>query len=297
MEQRLLGEHGLILSSLGLGTRTWGLDTDPHEAAEMLTVYRDTGGSVLEVEDDPRFPEPAQTVGELTRPGELQLILRSTGRLPARGSLLDSLDRTLTHLGADHVDLWIPMGPRREAPLAELVEAAEVAWRSGRARYVGLGGLSWWDGGAATTMGPFFSAWAGRLSILEPALSQARAVRDAGLGLIAGAPLAGGMLTGKYRHSTPPDARATSPRFKAELAPYEEAGPRAVIEATCRAAEGLERSPAQVALAWARDEAGVTSAIIGPRGVRQLEHLLQIDGWRLPRALRDVLTEVALRPN
>ncbi len=313
MEQRLLGDHGLMLSSLGLGTRTWGLDTDQHEAREILSLYADVGGTTVEVVDDPLFREPLGATGTLLTefPSQHWKVLLRSGtasrseglppQLPSRDVLLDSLDSSLQELRRDHVDLWLVHGPRAGVPLTEMLSAAETAWRSGKARYIGIGGLNWWDAGSAVTHasanGWTVSAWAQPLSILEPALldAQAAPLRQSGLGIVAGMPLAGGMLTGKYRHSTPPDARATSPRFKEELSRYAEAGPRSIVEATCRAAEGLDRSAAQVALAWARDETAVTTAVVGPRNARQAEHLFEVDGWRLPRALRDVLAEVAGR--
>ena len=308
MEQRLLGDHGLQLSALGLGTRTWGLDTDPHEAKEILSLYAQAGGTTIEVVDDPFFREPLATTGALLSEmgtKDWRLLLRSgalaPGVLPSRSVLLDSLDFSLKELGREHVDLWLLHGPRGGVPLEEILSAGETAWHSGRARYVGIGNVGWWDAGSAVALaqagGWTISAWAEPVSLLEARLlsPQAAPLLQSGLGIIAGMPLAGGMLTGKYRHSTPPDSRATSPRFKTELSAYSEPGPRSVVEATCRAAEGLDRSPAQVALTWARDEPGVTSAIVGPRNLRQAEHLLEIDGWHLPTALRDVLAEVTER--
>lgn len=312
MEQRYLGEHGLLLSSVALGTRTWGLDTDVHEASEMFSRYVDAGGNTFEVEDDPDYVEPADTLATLIAESQrdrIRLILRSGNRGfvngshagTSRGALLRSLDSTLARLGTDHVDLWLLEGPLRHVRIEELVSAAHLAWSTGRARYVGLGSLNGWQGGSANaqsrSLGFNFSAWSSRVSVLDPLLASAPAADaiQAGMGLIAGAPLAGGLLTGKYQHSTPPDARATSPRFKPEFSRYDNSSTRAVVEALRKAAEGLDRSAAQVALAWARDKAGVTSAVIGPRNSRQLEHLLALGDWSLPGALTDVLTEVALQ--
>ncbi len=311
MEQRFVGQSGLVVSSLGLGTRTWGLDTDLHEASDMLATYLDAGGTTIEVEDDPRFLEPLETVGALIsghRRSDLQIILRSGGRPegtdvsrpPSRGALLSSLESALSRLGTDWVDLWIVEGPRGQVPLSELTGSAHLAWESGKARYAGLGSLNYWDAGAATQAatdgGWGFAAWGGRLSILEPLLagSGGDGPRQAGLGIVAGAPLAGGLLTGKYQHSTPPDARATSPRFKPEFTRFDDVVTHSVVEATRRAAEGMDRSAAQVALAWAKDSVGVATTIVGPRSTRQLLHLLELGDWTLPSALRNVLTEVAV---
>ena len=113
-----------------------------------------------------------------------------------------------------------------------------------------------------------------------------------GVGVIAASALAGGALTGKYRHTTPADSRAASPHLRHMVEPYLEGHPRTVIEAAARAAAGLERSTGDVALAWVRDFPGVSSALVGPRTLRQLDTLLDYSE-PLPAPIRQVLTEVA----
>jgi len=99
-------------------------------------------------------------------------------------------------------------------------------------------------------------------------------------------------LTGKYRHSTPADSRAASPHLRHMVEPYLSGFARGVIEAAHRAASGLDRSTADVALAWVRDYPGVSSALVGPRTVRQLDTLLEYTE-PLPDPIRQVLAEVA----
>lgn len=314
MEFRQLGKHGLSVSSLGLGTRTWGLDTDPHEAAEILQAFLQAGGDFVQIETDPGHPEPLDVLGQLLKSGaprhQMKICLRSGffpvdrrgPALPGRGPLLDALDNALRALGTDHVDVWIASGPLRTVALEETLSALQIALQSGRARYVGVGNLCWWNGGAAfataRSNGWDLSAWESQVSLLRPSIlsNSAEELRGSGLGIIAAAPLAGGVLTGKYRHSTPPDSRATSPRFRKEIDGYLQTGTSVgVIEAVVKAAEGMERSAAQVALSWVRAVPGVATAVIGPRTLRQTSHLLETVDWRLPAALYEVLTEVATR--
>ena len=117
-------------------------------------------------------------------------------------------------------------------------------------------------------------------------------LEDRGIGFFAASPLAGGALTGKYRHSTPPDSRAASPHLRHLVEPHFTAAARGVIEATVRAAEGLDRTAADVACAWASGHPGVSSAIIGPRTTRQLDAVLEREA-PLPVPIRQVLNEVA----
>lgn len=308
MRIRTLGRSGLLLSALGLGTRTWGLDTEYGECDEMLRAFITAGGSYLQIEDDPAYPEPLETLGALLAQGvprEKFSIGVVSGRFtadsvgPSRTQLLDSLNRVLQTLGTDHIDLWTIRGPRRTVPLIETISAIQEAYQQGKVRYLGLSGFSWWDAGkiqaSLASRGATLSAWGAPVSLLSakaPA-EESFSLSQEGIGIVAGAPLAHGVLTAKYRHSTPADARAASPRFRPEIAPYLNAGYTGIIDGLVRAADGLDKSPAQVALAWSLDAPGVATSVVGPRSLRQLEHLLEVADWKLPEAIRSVLTEIA----
>lgn len=215
-----------------------------------------------------------------------------------RGDLLRSLDDALARLDTDYVDMWL-VEPHPQVPLEETLEAATLAYRSGRARYVGLSRASQWELAEAVTRGALGAS--APISVVEVAFSLANtsAVQTVaelyrrGIGVIAASALAGGALTGKYRHTTPADSRAASPHLRHMVEPYLGGQARTVVEAASRAAAGLERTTGDVALAWVRDFPGVSAALIGPRTQRQLETLLDYSE-PLPEPIRQVLTEVAV---
>ena len=310
MNQNQCGRSGLYLSSIGLGTLTWGRDTDSHEAVEMLSHFVDAGGTLVECSashgDGMAVDVVAEAMASLGRHRVLVAWrggVRRTGEgawvgAAGRGDLLRSLDDALARLDTDYVDLWL-VEPRDEVPLAETLEAASVAYRSGRARYVGLSRASHWQLAEAVTRGEIGAS--APISAVEFPFSLAHAqcastvaeLASRGVGVIAASALAGGGLTGKYRHSTPPDSRAASPHLRHMVQPYLTGSSRGVIEAASRAAAGLDRSMGDVALAWVRDYPGVSSALVGPRTVRQLDTLLEHKD-PLPAPIRQVLGEVAL---
>ncbi|WP_026461172.1 aldo/keto reductase [Schaalia suimastitidis] len=312
MDIRRCGTSGLQVSALGLGTLTWGRDTPPHEAVDMARIFVDAGGSLVECApwygDGLAVDVMAETLANVGR-HHVQIAWRGgMRRLPgdvampsaARGALLYALDEALSRMGTDYVDVCLAV-PDQTAPVEETLGALEYILSTGRAHYVGLDGYSLWD--TALAVGAASRGHIPTISVVEADFSLATTqrmssyvdkVQGAGVGVFARSPLAAGVMTGKYRHSTPPDSRAASEHLQHTVAPYLTAS-STIVEALAKAAHGLDRTMADVALAWVRDYPGVTSAIIGPRTLRQAEQLLELDA-PLPEPIRDALTEVSLSP-
>jgi aryl-alcohol dehydrogenase-like predicted oxidoreductase len=101
------------------------------------------------------------------------------------------------------------------------------------------------------------------------------------------------VLTGKYRHGTPSDSRAASPHFSAFVDGYLTERPAGVVEAVCRAADGLGWTPLQVALVWVRDRPGVTAPVVGARTAAQLQAALATEELTLPPEIIAALDDVS----
>ncbi|MEU7096479.1 aldo/keto reductase, partial [Kitasatospora aureofaciens] len=117
MEKRHLGRTGLQVSRLGLGTMTWGRDTDEHEAAEQLKEFVDAGGNLVDTADVYADGGAEYLISRLTDsliPRSEVVIATKAGSVPesarrfdgSRGHLLAALDASLRRLGTDYVDLW-----------------------------------------------------------------------------------------------------------------------------------------------------------------------------------------------
>lgn len=307
------GTSGLEVSDLGLGTLTWGRDTDAHEAEDMLTAFVSAGGSLVEISPTHGDGLATDVLGALVPVvGRHRLVLAwrggarlgADGRLAAsaaRGVMLSGLDDALQRLGTDHVDLWLA-GPDPVVPLDETLSALEIAWHTGRAHYVGLSHRGVWDTAWARSRaempgGPPLTAVEEEFSLLarDDEGGLLRPVIRSGMGVLAHSPLAGGVLTGKYRHSTPADSRAASPHLRHLVEPHMGPDARGVVEAVVRAAQGLERTPLDVALTWVRGATGISSAVVGPRSARQMAQILD-GGEPLPAQIRQVLDEVSRPP-
>ncbi|MEU1284680.1 aldo/keto reductase [Kitasatospora sp. NPDC005856] len=312
MEKRHLGRTGLQVSRLGLGTMTWGRDTDEQEAAEQLKEFVDAGGNLVDTADVYADGGAEYLISRLTDsliPRSELVIATKAGSAPesahrfdgSRGHLLAALDASLRRLGTDHVDLWQVHSFDPATPVEETLSALDIAVSSGRARYVGVCDFSGWQLAKAAT---WQHAHHGRVPLagaqLEYSLLQRGIERealpaalDAGVGVLAGSPLGRGVLTGKYRHGIPQDSRGASPYLTGFVQPYLGERSRRIVDALATAADGLASSPLAVALAWVRDRPGVASALVGARTAAQLQAALSVEALTLPDEIRGALDDIS----
>ncbi len=314
MEHRRLGRTGLRVSAVGLGTMTWGRDTDELEAKDQLEIFLDAGGTLLDTAASYCEGASEEVIGGLlagtVERRDVVLVskagvrtwrtgARSTAADASRGTLLDTLDDSLTRLGTDHLDLWLVQVPDATTPFEETADALRIAVASGRTRYVGVSNHPAWASVHLADLlreagGPGLAAVEVEHSLLARGIERELLPAAAGLGfgVIGYAPLGRGVLTGKYRATTPPDSRGASPHLRSYVAPYLGESHRGVVEAVATAATGLDRRPVEVALAWARDAAGMASTVVGARTPAQLRGALAAEDLDLPTQIRHVLNEV-----
>ena len=313
MQRRALGHTGLKVSRLGLGTLTWGRDTDEHEARDQLISFAEAGGTLLDTAagygDGGSEELIASLIGDVVARDEVVIatkagISRRTGRRVtdvSRGHLLTTLDGSLKRLGVDHVDLWQVHTWVDDIPIEETLTALDLAVNTGRAAYVGISNYSGWQTAQAAT---WQRAVPGRATLASTQVEYSLLNRDVeaevlpaahalGLGVLPWSPLGRGVLTGKYRHGTPSDSRAASPHFSRFVEDYLTQRPAGVVEAVCRAADGLGWTPLQVALVWVRDRPGVTAPVVGARTSAQLQGALATEELTLPAEITAALDDVS----
>lgn len=313
MQRRGVGSTGLVVSRLGLGTMTWGGDTDEHEARDQLVDFVEAGGTFVDtasVYTDgasesllglligdvvPREDLVLATkAGVFSRQGEREV---ST----ARGSLIRTLDQSLRRLGTDAVDLWQVHVWSDETPIEETLAALDFAVTSGRTAYAGISNYTGWQTAQAAT---WQRAVTGRTPLASTQVEYSLlnreieaevipAARAVGLGVLPWSPLGRGVLTGKYRTGVPSDSRGGSDNFSRFVEPYLDQRAGRIVEAVCRAADGLGWTALEVALAWVRDRPGVTAPIVGARTADQLRAALATESLVLPAELVAALDDVS----
>ena len=313
MQQRAVGATGLTVSRLGLGTMTWGRDTDEHEARDQLIAFAEAGGTLVDTAagytDGASEELIGRLIGDVVARDEIVLatkggISRRSGEretYASRGRLLADLDGSLRRLGVDHVDLWQVHTWVDGVPLEETLTALDLAVTSGRASYVGISNYSGWQTAQAAT---WQRAVPGRTTLASTQVEYSLLNRDIeldvvpaaaalGLGILPWSPLGRGVLTGKYRSGIPSDSRGASPTFSGFVERYLDPRGQAVVEGVAKAAEGLGWSTAEVALAWVRDRPGVTAPIVGARTAKQLLGLLGVEELTLPPEIVAALDDVS----
>ncbi|MDQ6642327.1 MAG: aldo/keto reductase, partial [Actinomycetota bacterium] len=164
MQQRSLGSTGLKVSRLGLGTMTWGRDTDEHEARDQLVSFCDAGGTLLDTAAGYGDGASEELIGALlgSAVARREIVLatkagisrRSGERVTdaSRGTLIRTLDESLKRLRVDHVDLWQVHTWVDDAPVEETLSALDHAVATGRASYVGVSNYNGWQTGQAATL-------------------------------------------------------------------------------------------------------------------------------------------------
>jgi aryl-alcohol dehydrogenase-like predicted oxidoreductase len=315
MEHRKLGETGLTVSRLALGTWTWGRETGAEDAAEQLRLFMNAGGTLVDTANVYSGGNSERVIGQLLRDvprDDVVVATKAAGLLEevrgrscdaSRRHLLAALDASLDRLGVDHVDLWQLHVWDPVTPMEESLAAIDAAVASGRVRYAGISNYSGWQTAAAVT---WQRAWPGRTRLASAQVEYSLLARSmeaevlpaaayCGLGVLAWSPLGRGVLTGKYRDAVPPGSRATTARAGFVREYFTDRCAR-ITSAVVTAARDLGVTPAAVALTWVRDRPGITAPVVGARTAGQLAESLAAEHLILPPDLRVTLDEVSAPP-
>jgi aryl-alcohol dehydrogenase-like predicted oxidoreductase len=291
----------LTVSRLCLGAMLMGGKTPAEESHRMLDRFRDSGGTLIDTADVYGDGESERTLAPWLASRRDEVVVATKVRMkvsdpPGEGLAPDRIraacDASLKRLGLDVIDLYQVHAPDPSVPLEETLEALDGLVAAGKVRALGASNYPAWLLAWAVSLQDR-NGWAPFVS-LQPQYSLVeRSIeveilpfcRAAGIGLIPWGPLGAGFLTGRYSRDQPPPAGS---RMAAAEDDWEEAPARRAIERNFRAvdearaiAEARGATVAQVALAWLLAQPGVTSPIVGPRTLGQLEDLLPAAELRL----------------
>ena len=322
MKYRLLGQTGLYVSELCLGTMTYGNagfwevmgGLDQAAVSEQVKYAFDQGINFIDTANVYSLGQSEQLVGQAIRDlglprDELVITTKATGimndlpngRGQSRYHLMNEVDASLKRLQLDHLDLYLLHGIDPLTPLEEALDTLNDLVRSGKVRYIGVCNMTAWQimkglaisekrGWARFASVQAYYTLAGR----DLEREVAPLIRDQGLGLMVWSPLAGGLLTGKFsQDGKGPDG---SRRSKFDFPVVDKERAFRCVEAMRPMAKQRGVSIARIALAWLLAQQPVSSVIVGARTMEQLEDNLAAAKVALSAEEIETLDQVSRLP-
>jgi aryl-alcohol dehydrogenase-like predicted oxidoreductase len=321
MEYRTLGGSGLRVSVLTMGTMTFGGtgeftdvgSTGLVEARRQVDMCLDAGVNLIDTADVYSVGLSEEIVGEVLDGRRDRALLATKVRLEmgegpndaglSRHHVITGCEASLRRLRTDHIDLYQVHEWDGQTPLEETLEALDLLISSGKVRYVGASNYTAWQ--LMKALGVAERAGLPRFVSQQIYYSlQAREAEyeliplavDQGLGVLVWSPLAGGLLSGKYRrgHEAPPGSRQLTDWGEPPV--YDQEGLHDIIEALVGIGAEHGVSAAQVALAYTLGKPAVTSLVIGARTSEQLADNLAAASLTLAESERGLLDKISAPP-
>ncbi|MBB6735194.1 aldo/keto reductase [Cohnella zeiphila] len=319
MKYNLLGNTGVLVSEIGLGTMTFGGGgaweafggIGEKEAAALVDQALDAGVNFFDTANVYSDGRSEEWLGKALKTKRHQAIVATKvrGRMGpgpndiglSRLSIIRQAEESLRRLGTDYIDLYQIHNPDQLTDWEETLRAMDDLVRSGKVRYIGSSNMTGWEivktravsrqhGLHAFKSSQSYYSLAGR----ELEREIIPALRDQNMGLIVWSPLAGGFLSGKYGRGN----RGTDgDRFaKFAFPPVDEEKAYAIIDALQDIARARESTAARIALAWLLNQPAVTTVVVGAKRPDQLQDNLAAGGIALTPEERSRLDEASRLP-
>jgi aryl-alcohol dehydrogenase-like predicted oxidoreductase len=318
MEYRQLGYTGLRVSVLALGTMTFGGrgkfalvgETELDEARRIIDRALEGGINFIDTADAYSDGRSEEIVGEVIQGRRDEIVLATKARFAmgngqndaglSRRYLLRACEASLRRLGTDYIDLYQVHERDGLTPMDETIDALDTLVHQGKVRYIGCSNHSAWHVMKALAI----SERRGLQRYATQQIYYSLLDRDAEyelvplsidqqLGLLVWSPLAGGLLSGKYRRQVEPPAGSRQTTPWGEPPVYDRERMYDIIETLVEVSSARGTSPAQTALAYLLRRPAVTSLVIGARNEEQLVDNLRSVDWTLEDSERARLDEVS----
>jgi aryl-alcohol dehydrogenase-like predicted oxidoreductase len=308
MELRSLGSTGVRVSELCLGTMTFGNEADEATSKAILDRFLDAGGNFVDTANVYSAGLSEEITGRAlgSRRGEVVLATKVRFRMGegpndvgvSRRAIRTQVEASLRRLGTDWIDLYQVHCWDPNTPLEETISTLDDLVHEGKVRYLGASNFAGWHLAKALGIAalhdwePFVSLQPEysliTRDIERELLPQCKAE---GLAVLPWSPLAGGVLSGKYRRDEdfPTGTRGADTENPITFTYRLDDRAWNVVDAVGKVAAEIGKTPAQVALNWVVNRPGITAPIIGARNLTQLDDNLAAVGWQLEKPQRDTL--------
>jgi aryl-alcohol dehydrogenase-like predicted oxidoreductase len=321
MDYRYLGASGLRVSSIGFGTMGLGglgkfaqVGTNGvEEARRQLDLCLDAGVDLVDTADIYSDGRSEEIIGEALKGRRDRVVLATKARFAmgerpndegsSRHHLIAACEASLRRLGVDYIDLYQVHQWDGRTPLEETLGALETLVQQGKVRYIGCSNFSAWHvmKSLAVSDARHFSRFVSQQIHYTPQAREAEnelipLSMDQGLGILVWSPLAGGLLTGKYRRDLQPSGDARHLSEWNEPPVYDQERLYDIVDTLVEVADARGVSAAQVTLAWLLARPGVTSVIVGARTDEQLADNLAAANLTLTQAELDHIDDASRPP-
>ncbi len=289
MRYKLLGNSGLRVSELCLGTMTfgedWGWGADKEESQAVFRAFAEAGGNFLDTANLYTNGTSETLVGEFVKGDREKWVIATKYSLNTRPgdvnacgnhrkNLFQAVEASLKRLGTDYIDLlWLHLWDSL-TPIEEVMRAFDDLVRMGKVLYIGISDSPAWIVSQANTLATL-RGWTPFIGLqIEYSLKERTPERELlpmakalNIGVTAWSPLGGGVLTGKYNQPNPVDGRLSMTDQPFQILDRD----LKIAETVLEIAREIGKSPAQVALNWLRNRPNPIIPIIGARRLSQLQ--------------------------
>jgi len=302
MKYRKLGNTGLIVSEVALGTMQFGGQMNmgnlgQEDTTRMVRLALDRGINFIDTADVYSRGESETLVGNALKGVRTEMVLATKARLPmsdnlnrsgaTRVNIMREVEGSLQRLQTDYIDLYQVHGWDSNTPLEETLRTLDDVVRQGKVRYIGLSNFMSWQAATAlmqqerlglekfVTAQMYYSLVGRGLEYEFQSFAQYH-----NIGILVWSPLAGGFLAGKYSRANPAPAGTRFAEAGAFVPFDRELGYR-IVEALKAVAARHEASPARTALSWVLHRPAISSVIVAARKAEQLEDNIRAVDLRL----------------
>ncbi len=312
MEYRFLGNTGVRVSQLCMGTWSFGGEADQDTAAAIFHRCRDVGISTFDCADVYQDGRSEEILGRLIADCRDEVIITTKAYFPtadqpnaagaSRRHIIASVEGSLQRLNTDHIDIYFIHRFDRRTALEDTLRALDDLVTQGKIIYPAASNFAAWQ--IVKALGICAREGWAPLKCIQPMYNLVKrqaeveilpAARAENLGVLTYSPLGGGLLTGRYGVGR----RPRSGRLVEDEIYQVRYGAEWMYELAERFAElALERglSPAALAIAWVGSHPAVTAPIIGPHNVAQLDDCLGAAEIKMTPALRSEISDLSPAP-
>ena len=321
MHYRQLGHSGLRVSLHTLGTMSFGGEglfakvakSGLKEAERIIDIAIDHGVNMIDTSNVYSLGRSEEIIGEAMRKRSPDILITTKVRFGmgkgqndaglSRRHIIQQCEASLKRLQRDHIDLYLMHEWDGQTPIEESMEALDSLVRQGKVRYIGCSNFSGWH-----VMKALMAADRNRFERLicqqihytiearEAEYELIPIALDQGVGVQVWSPLAGGLLSGKFRRNAPPPQLSRHLEGWGEPPIRDEDRLYRIIEALVKVGEGRGVSAAQVALSWLARRPAVCSIVVGARTEEQLKDNLAAASLMLSPEELKFLDDVSLTP-